>query len=108
MLDPATGVISGIPGCPANVFCIFPTTYTFTVQITDSAANTTTRQLSIRVARPLAITTASPLPTGVQGASYGPLTLTATGGIGPLTWAPIANIDGLPLNTSRDPAGSPT
>jgi uncharacterized protein YjbI with pentapeptide repeats len=51
-LDPVTGLISGTPGCPpATEFCSFPTTFTFTVKVTDSATppSTAFRQLSITV-----------------------------------------------------------
>jgi len=50
-LDSQSGLISGTPGCPGGVFCIFPATSTFTVQVTDSAEHTASRQLSIRVIR---------------------------------------------------------
>jgi hypothetical protein len=89
-LNPATGLISGVPGCSPGVFCIFPATFPFTVQVTDSAGHTASQQLSIRVTSQLVILTAS-LPPGVQNSPYNN-TLSSLGGIPPVTWS----ISGLP------------
>src|SRR5258708_3716502 len=77
------GVISGVPTAPG--------TYNVLVQVGTCREESATRVLSIRVAAPLIITTAS-VPPGVQGVSYSP-TLSSTGGIPPITW----NVTGLPL-----------
>lgn len=103
-LNGATGLISGAPDATAG-------TYPFTVQATDSATptpNTASRQFNIRIANPLVITTASPLPIGTQGMSYGPFTFTVNGGIPPYSWTPVANIDGLNFNSSGVLSGIPT
>jgi len=86
--DPATGqgLISGFP--------FEVGTFNFTVQVTDAAGDTAFRQFSIRVAAPLVITTASPLPYGAIGASYGPLPFTTSGGSGPYSWTPVT-VDGM-------------
>ncbi len=99
-----SGVLSGTPTA-SNL----PGT-TITFQVQDSAGHTAIRALTIRIASPLVITTASPLPTGTQGPSYGPVTLTATGGTQPLTWTtptPAANLNGLTLNSSGVLSGAP-
>jgi hypothetical protein len=89
------GVISGIPTLSGS--------YTFTVKVTDSGTfpkNTATASYTVNITG-LQITTTSPLPDGVQGASYGPVTLQAVGGIGTLTWsivAPTVLPDGLSLS----------
>jgi Kelch motif len=101
-----SGVISGAPDTAARTFQI-------TVEVTDSVApmtNTALRKLSIRVANPLVITTANPLPIGTQGTSYGPVTLAATGGTPPFTWTtstPAANLEGLTLSSSGVLSGTP-
>jgi hypothetical protein len=73
-LDPSTGTISGTPMTAG--------TYTFTVQVTDSASETASSQtLSITVNPALAVSTTS-LPAATGGQSY-TATLTASGGIPP-------------------------
>ena len=104
-LNSTTGVISGNP-TTTGVF-------TFTVQVTDSAAQrqSSTQQLSIAVANPLSITTAATLPQeGVKNAPYS-LTLGALGGTQPYTWSVISG--NLPLGLTLNPSsgaisGTPT
>src|SRR5450631_2243412 len=93
-LNSSTGVISGSPTAPAAP--VFrkrtaaadsgPTTYSFTVTVTDSStpAKTATASMQIVVNPSLALTTAS-LPAGVVGTAYNQ-TLAATGGLTPYTW----------------------
>ena len=76
-LNASTGAITGAPDTTAGTFL-------FTAQVTDSAENAATRQFSIRVANPLAITTTT-LPAGATALPYND-TLNATGGFGTLTW----------------------
>jgi hypothetical protein len=76
------GVISGTPTTAA--------TYNFTVRVTDSGSNTTTRAFSIVVTNlNPTITTASPLPGGGVGVAYS-TTLAATGGTSPYTWSVVS------------------
>ena len=61
-------------------------TASFTVQAKDSAGNTASATFSVTIDAKVAITTTSPLPTGVVGAAYSQ-TFAATGGTGtPYTW----------------------
>jgi hypothetical protein len=85
-LDPGTGVISGNPTTAA--------TASFTAKVTDANGQTSSRSLSIAVAAPVSITTAS-LPTGSVGTAYSQ-TPAATGGTTPYTWS---------LSTGTLPAG---
>jgi hypothetical protein len=60
---------------------------TFTVKVTDSSNNSTSGSFTVPVT--LAITPASPLPTGQVGVNYSQ-TLTAIGGAGGYTWSVTA------------------
>src|ERR1022692_1315235 len=81
---------------------------TFTVTVTDSSNNSTSGSFAVPVT--LAITTASPLPTGQVGVNYSQ-TLTATGGTGKYTWSVTTGT--LPAGLTLTPAsglisGQPT
>lgn len=78
-LDPAAGILSGIPTAAGS--------YTPVVQVTDSANTITTRQFQLTV-NPVAlrITTTSPLPSGTAGTAYSQ-PMTAQGGTPPYTWS---------------------
>jgi uncharacterized protein YjbI with pentapeptide repeats len=82
-------------------------TYPFTAQVQDSAANTATRQFTLRIAAPLVITAASPLATATQGSAPPVLNFTETGGIAPYNWNPVT-VDGMTLNSSGGFSGTPT
>ncbi|MCC6237105.1 MAG: putative Ig domain-containing protein [Dehalococcoidia bacterium] len=71
------GVISGTPTGTG--------TSTFTVQVTDGAAASTTKQLSITVSSVVDITTTS-LPSATAGNGY-VQALTSTGGAAPIIWS---------------------
>ncbi|MFN0106645.1 MAG: putative Ig domain-containing protein [Bryobacteraceae bacterium] len=75
-LNAGTGLISGTPAT-AGVF-------SFTVQATDSTAQTGTRTYSVQVLNTLSITPAT-LPNGSVGAAYSQ-TLTASGAAGAVSW----------------------
>jgi len=78
-LDSSIGRIYGTPPTAG--------TLSFTVQVRDSVGNTASKTFSLTVgAAPLAITTASPLPSGLLGRAYSQ-TLAATGGSAPYSWA---------------------
>jgi hypothetical protein len=87
-LDGALGIIAGTPTTPG--------TSAFSLQVRDSAGQQSTAiplLLTINIP-PLAITTVSPLFTGVVGVQYAQ-TFSAAGGARPYTWAVV----------SGDPAG---
>jgi hypothetical protein len=86
-LDGATGTIAGTPTTPG--------TSTFSLQVTDSGGQQSTAipfSLTISVP-PLAITTVSPLFTGVVGVQYAQ-TFSASGGARPYTWAIVSGDPG--------------
>jgi Putative Ig domain/Fibronectin type III domain len=96
------GVVSGTPNAAAG-------SYSFTVEVTDSASQTDTQALTIAVADPLSITTAS-LPGGTVGQAYSQA-LAASGGKTPYTWSLAAGSlpAGLTLNASTGAiTGTPT
>jgi hypothetical protein len=101
----SAGLISGTPAGPAG-------TASFTVQVQDTGTpqQTKTKPLTIRIASPLMITTAS-LASGKVGGAYSQ-TLTATGGIAPLIWSLAAGSSPLPpgltLSNAGVIAGTPT
>lgn len=101
-LAASTGTISGTPTTIGS--------YTFPIQVTDSAKNSATENFTLTVAGPtLTITTISPLFTGTVGAAYNQ-TFTATGGVPPYQWSIASgNTDGLTLNASSGTLqGTPT
>lgn len=100
-LDPETGLISGVPGCPGEV-CLFPATFPFTVQVSDSAGHAASQQLSIRQVSPLSVINTS-LPPAVQNSPYNN-SVSARGGIPPITWS----VTGLPTGLTPSTSGSIT
>ncbi|MBL8211826.1 MAG: putative Ig domain-containing protein [Bryobacterales bacterium] len=81
-LTPATGVISGT----ATTSGSFPITCT----VTDSVGATASRQLTLAVGTNLTIPTQT-LPNGTLNFSYGPVTLSASGGTGTgYTWSVLS------------------
>ncbi len=101
-LASSSGAISGTPTATG--------THDFTVQVTDSGSPqmSATEPLSITVAAPLAITTAS-LPNALTGQSYSQ-TLVASGGTGTLFWSgdPTTWPPGLTIDGSGNITGTPT
>ncbi len=74
-------------------------TYNFTVQVTDSAARSSTRAISLTVSW-LRITNGP--PDGMWGASYPAFTFTAVAGVRPYSWSALS---GLAAGMSLSPAG---
>jgi hypothetical protein len=93
------GVVSGIP-TTVNILGS-----TFTIQATDSGSpsQSAPRTLTLRVAAPLVITTAS-LPGAKYNVAY-TQTLSATGGIAPLKWSLAAGSGPLPTGLTLSAAG---
>jgi autotransporter-associated beta strand protein len=79
----------------------------FTVRVTDAAADTATRELSLSVTDSLEILTAE-LPGGTAGSAYSQ-TLAAQGGTSPYAWSVTAGAlpSGLTLSPSGDLTGTP-
>ncbi len=92
-LDPATGVLSGTPSAGGS--------FSFTVQVSDSAGTVVSKPFTMTVASALTVTTGSPMPAGSVGASYSQ-TLAAVAGTSPYTWAVSSGAlpAGLALNAS--------
>ena len=98
-LNASSGVLAGTPTAAG--------TYSFTVQVTDSAKSTDSKAFSITIVQALAIATASPLPGGTVGTAYSQ-TLAATGGILPYSWSATGLPTWLALNASTGVlAGTP-
>ncbi|HXL20973.1 MAG TPA: putative Ig domain-containing protein [Candidatus Dormibacteraeota bacterium] len=98
-LNSATGAISGTPTTAAG------SPFTFTVQATDSGTpqQIVTKQFTIVINPVLAITTASPMPSGTVGTAYSQAVQTDGGGIAPITWSITLGAlpGGLSLNTTN-------
>ena len=92
-LDPSSGAISGIASEAGS--------FSFTVQVSDSASLKVSKQLTITIAPGLTISTAPALPAGAEGAAYG-LTLVAAGGRSPYIWSIISG--SLPPGLDLDPS----
>jgi hypothetical protein len=75
-LNASTGAITGVPTASGSS--------SFTVQVMDANSTIATQTLSLAVASPVAITTAS-LNYGIQGITYN-ATLAVNGGAAPYTW----------------------
>jgi hypothetical protein len=90
-LPPSTGVLTGTPPTAT-------TTYSFTLQVSDSASHTASKSFSVSVtsSSSLSITTPTTLPSGMAGVAYSPLLFSASGGMGPYTFVVFSgNTDGL-------------
>jgi hypothetical protein len=104
-LNAATGAITGTP--------ITAATSNFTVQATDSGTpqQTATKAFMIVINPVLAVTTASPMPSGTAGTAYSQTLQTNGGGIAPITWS--ITLGSLPTGLSLAPStgvisGTPT
>jgi large repetitive protein len=101
-LNPATGLISGVPLGPPGVF-------SFSVTATDTAVPTqTTNPVSFDIQilpAPLAIISTSPLPRGIRTLAYA-VNLGASGGIPPYSWDLVTG--SFPPGITLTPAGALT
>jgi hypothetical protein len=96
------GVISGTPGVAM--------TASFTVQVTGSDGQSSTKAFSLTIVNPPpTISTASPLPTGTVGMAYSQA-LSASGGISPYAWSlSLGSLpSGLSLSSGGVISGTPT
>ena len=91
-------------------------TYLFSVQATDSSVPPITAyallDLTITPAASTALgitVAAAPLPSGIVGTVYGPVTVTAAGGTGgPYTWSAVSLPPGMSLSAAGVLSGTPT
>jgi hypothetical protein len=114
-LSPTLGRITGTPTVQA---VSYPYTYSFTVQVQDSALlppdshhQTATQALSITVQEPLPLsilTPTGPLTGGTTGAAYN-FSLQGSGGVVPYTWTVIEGQlpSGLTLYSTGSISGTP-
>ena len=101
-LNASTGVISGTP--------LGSGTVSFTIKVTDSATNTQTANVSIKVLPSQLTVTTTSLPNGQIGVAYS-AALAAAGGTTPYTWAITSGA--LPANVTLNAStgllsGTPT
>jgi hypothetical protein len=99
-LGPATGTMSGIATKSIN--------YSFTINVTDAAGVTGSKDFYITIQPPVEVSTAS-LPNGVVGTAYSQ-TLAAAKGVPPYSWSITAGSlpPGLTLNLTGIISGTPT
>jgi uncharacterized protein (TIGR03437 family) len=91
-LDSSAGVISGTPAT-AN-------SYSFTIQVTDSARTFTSKPFSLTINKALGFVTPSPLPNGTVGANYSQA-FSVTGGQLPYSFS----LPATPFNPNPAPPG---
>src|SRR5262249_15944927 len=94
-LDPATGVISGLPS-PAG-------SYSFIIQVTDTQPQTVQKAFTLTVSGRINIVTPAVLPNASVRVSY-TQTFVATGGAPPYTWQ-LAPGGAPPIGITIDPSG---
>ena len=106
--------VAGIADCESASPLEFPPVC---VQPTGTTGPTTIRatwqgvtgSTGLTIADPLGITTSDPLPDATLGSPYGPVTISASGGVGSYTWSAPAIVPGLSINPSTGAiSGTPT
>lgn len=97
----SAGVLSGTPTSAASS--------TFSVQVTDAASATATKEFTVDVAAPVTVDAAT-LPDGTTDQVYQSTALTAVGGTGTYTFTQTAGTlpAGLTLSTAGAISGTPT
>lgn len=99
----ANGTLSGTPSSAG--------TYAFSVKVTDANGNTAVETVTFTVsAKPVSITTPSPLPSGMVSVQYPTQVLSAAGGFTPYTFT-VSNGSlpgGLSLASNGSISGTPT
>jgi large repetitive protein len=97
----SSGVLSGTPAVTTNTGV-----FSITVTASNGISPAATESFTLTAIAPLVITTTS-LPSATQGAAYGPVTLTATGGEGTYTWKKGAALPkGLALSSTGQLSGT--
>jgi hypothetical protein len=91
-INSSTGVISGTAGASG--------TFNVTVILTDSAGATATKNYTLNVGAPPAITGPASLPASTKGAPYPSTTIVGSGGTAPLTWSATGLPSNLTINAS--------
>jgi hypothetical protein len=92
-IDPLSGLISGTPKVGST------TPYQVHVTVADGIQQAST-VLLLTIELPLVITTGA-LPSGMEGVTYAPVGLGATGGAGPLTWSASGLPSGLGVSGAQ-------
>jgi Putative Ig domain len=116
-LNGGTGQITGIPidESHATPPVAYPATYTFFVEVHDSALPTPQQappspaqfSITIQPLQPLQITTQPPLTTGSTATGYS-VSLNASGGVAPYTWTVVQGQLPAGLTLSSNPNGTAT
>ena len=97
----SSGVLSGTPAVTTNTGV-----FSITITASNGVAPAATESFTLTAIAPLVITTTT-LPSATQGAAYGPVTLTATGGEGTYTWKKAAALPkGLALSSTGQLSGT--
>jgi hypothetical protein len=97
----SNGVLSGNPSVTTNT-----NSYSLTFTASNGVSPDATETFTLTTVAPLVITTTD-IPTGSPGTSYGPVTLTATGGEGTYTWKKAGSLPkGLTLSSTGQLSGT--
>lgn len=101
-LDPSTGMLSGVPASAGA--------FTFTIEVTDSLANSVSKPLSLNIIPPALSISVPNIPVAIQGNLF-QQQLTPIGGVAPFNWFLASGQ--LPAGISLAPAtgvlsGTPT
>jgi large repetitive protein len=93
----SNGTVAGAPGNPGS--------YMFTARATDQTGTSALGTFSLKAApAPLTITTPSPLTSGMITVDYPLQVISATGGVGPYTFA--VSVNSLPAGLTLSPNGA--
>ncbi|MGB7720281.1 MAG: putative Ig domain-containing protein [Bryobacteraceae bacterium] len=109
----ATGLPTGLTMSTGGMLAGTPVagshgTYDVQVMATDSAGNTASVKLSLIINASNLAARQDPIPAGMAGIAYGPVTLTAGGGTAPYTWSVSSGMpNGLTLSSAGVISGTP-
>jgi hypothetical protein len=109
---PYTFAVSGLPdglsATPAGAISGTPTTagkFTVSVTVTDKAGATAAQRYSVTIAPPPLTITSTSLANAIVGTAYS-ATVTATGGVSPLTWSATGLPGGLTISSTGTISGT--